>query len=232
MMFDPPLIPCRFLRRWKRFLAEVELPEGSRSTVHVPNSGSMATCLQEGAPALISTSRNPRRKWAHTLEMVAEEAGWIVVNTLRANTLALEALDSGRVPGLGAGWSFKAEVPRGASRLDFLGSRGAERCWVEVKSVTLRLEDGWAGFPDSVTQRGRKHLDELCAIVEEGGRALLLLMVQRQGLHGFRPAKAMDPAWAAALRRAALAGVEVCALQVTGNANGLWPSTPLPVELD
>lgn len=232
MIFDPPLIHCRFLRRLNRFVAEVELPDGSRPTVHVPNSGSLATCLEAGAPALISNALNPSRKLAHTLEMVADEAGWIVVNTLRANTVAQDALESGKVPGLGEGWSWMAEVPSHSSRLDFLGSRGDERCWVEVKSVTLRLEDGWAGFPDSVTPRGQKHLEELRTLVEEGGRALLLLMVQRQGLRGFRPAEAMDPAWAALLRRAARAGVEVCALQGVGDATGLWPTTPLPVELE
>ncbi len=231
MDFSPPLQACRFLSRWKRFLAMVELPDGSRPTVHVPNSGSMITCLREGAPALISCSSNPARKLAHTLEMVADEAGWIVVNTLRANAMAREALEGCWVPGLGKDWIWRAEARRGASRLDFLGSRGSGTCWVEVKSVTLRLEGGWAAFPDSVTLRGRKHLDELRAIAEEGDRALLLLIVQRQGLHAFRPAEAIDPAWAAAMRRAVESGVEVCALQVVGDAAGLRVAGRLPCQL-
>jgi len=232
VIFDPPLQPARLLRRYQRFLADVEEPSGRILTVHVPNSGSMLSCLGPGWPVLLSHSANPTRKLPHTLELIHDGAGWIVVNTLRANTMAREALESGLLPGLAAGWNWRAEVRRGASRLDFRGQTEAGAvCWVEVKSVTLRLEDGWAGFPDSVSVRGLKHLDELRAIVEEGGRALLLLMVQRSGLRGFRPAAAIDPAWAAGLRRAVAAGVEVRALLVTGDAHGLNLGGLLPVEL-
>jgi sugar fermentation stimulation protein A len=229
--FDPPLIPCHFRRRWKRFLAEVEGPGGDLLTVHLPNSGSMATCLGEGRPALISDSGNPARQLRHTLEMISDEAGWIVVNTLRANTMAREVLEAGRVPGFDGAWSWRPEARRGGSRLDFHGRRGEAEAWVEVKSVTLRLEDGWAGFPDSVTTRGRKHLEDLRGIVEEGGRALLLLMVQRAGLRGFRPAAHIDPAWAEGLRRAVAAGVEIQALQVQGDERGLHPGELMPVAL-
>jgi len=223
MNFVPHLEKCRFLRRWKRFLAEVELPDGGRLTVHVPNSGSMLSCLEEGRPALISRSANPRRKLSHTLEMVADDAGWIILNTLRANSMAREALENGLLSGLGEGWKWRAEARRGASRLDFLGTRMGEELWVEVKSVTLRLEDGWAGFPDSVTTRGQKHLRELRAIVEEGGRAMLLLMVQRQGVGGFRPAEHIDPLWASLLREALGAGVALQVVQVEGDAQGMRP---------
>lgn len=231
MMFAPPLEPATLLRRYQRFLADVEDAAGRVLTVHVPNSGSMATCLAPRAPVLLSRSANPARKHTHTLEMIRDEAGWIVVNTLRANAMAREALESGRVPGFPAGWSWRAEVARGDSRLDFHGARGAEEAWVEVKSVTLRLEDGWAGFPDSVTTRGQKHLDELRAIVESGGRALLLLMVQRAGLAGFRPAAHIDAHWAAKLRQAVAAGVEVHAVQVRGDAAGLAVAGTLPLDL-
>jgi len=231
MIFDPPLEPATLLRRYQRFLADVEDAAGRVLTVHVPNSGSMATCLAPRAPVLLSRSANPARKYSHTLEMVRDEAGWIVVNTLRANTMAREALESGVVPGFAADWSWRPEAKRGDSRLDFHGTRGGNEVWVEVKSVTLRLEDGWAGFPDSVTTRGRKHLRELRGIVEEGGRALLLLMVQREGLAGFRPAESIDPAWAAALRGAVAAGVEVHAVQVLGNALDLRPAGQLPIRI-
>lgn len=232
MTFDPPLQPARLLRRYQRFLAEVEEPSGRVLTVHVPNSGSMLSCLGPGWPVLLSQSANPARKLPHTLELIHDGGGWIVVNTLRANTMAREVLESGRLPGLESGWTWRAEVKRGASRLDFYGQHpGGAVCWVEVKSITLRLEDGWAGFPDSVSTRGLKHLDELRSIVVEGGRALLLLMVQRSGLCGFRPAEAIDPAWAVGLRRAVAAGVEVHAQQVTGDAHGLSLGGLLPVEL-
>jgi sugar fermentation stimulation protein A len=231
MNLDPPLEPATLLRRYQRFLADVEDAAGRVLTVHVPNSGSMATCLAPRAPVLLSRSANPARKHSHTLEMVRDEAGWIVVNTLRANTMAREALESGLVPGFGLDWIWRAEVKRGESRLDFHGSRADREVWVEVKSVTLRLEDGWAGFPDSVTTRGLKHLRELQGIVEEGGRALLLLMVQREGLAGFRPAAHIDPAWAAALGEAVATGVEVQALQVRGDATGLRLAGALPLTL-
>lgn len=234
--FSPPLQPARLLRRYKRFLADVEDAAGRVLTVHLPNSGSMFSCLGEGWPALLSHSSNPSRKLPHTLEMVHDGPGWIIVNTLRANAMAREALEAGLIPGLGEGWSWRAEVRRGASRLDFLGTRlpgsgGEQELWVEVKSVTLRLEDGRAGFPDSVSLRGRKHLEELRDIVEQGGQALLLLMVQRAGLPGFRPAGEIDPAWAQALRRAVSAGVRVVAVQVWGDALGMRPVGLLPVEL-
>ncbi len=231
MIFDPPLEPATLLRRYQRFLADVEDAAGRVLTVHVPNSGSMATCLSPRAPVLLSHSANPARKHSHTLEMIRDDAGWIVVNTLRANAMAREALESGLVPGFADPWSWQSEVKRGDSRLDFQGTRDGEEAWVEVKSVTLRLEDGWAGFPDSVTTRGQKHLRELQGIVAEGGRALLLLMVQREGLTGFRPAASIDSAWAAALGEAVAAGVEVQALQVLGDASGLRLAGALPVTL-
>jgi len=202
--FDPPLEPATLLRRYQRFLADVEDAAGRVLTVHVPNSGSMATCLAPRAPVLLSRSANPARRLSHTLEMVRDEAGWIVVNTLRANTMAREALEAGQVPGFPRDWLWRPEVKRGDSRLDFHGTRAGQEAWVEVKSVTLRLEDGWAGFPDSVTTRGQKHLREAAHI---------------------------DPAWAAALGEAVAAGVEVQALQVLGDAVGLRLAGTIPVVL-
>lgn len=229
MFFTPPLQPCRFLRRWKRFLAEVELPDGQVLVVHVPNSGSMLSCLEPGRPALISHSSNPARKLAHTLEMVADDTGWIVLNTLRANPMAREALQGGHIPGVDSTWHWQAEVRRRESRLDFLGTRGREQLWVEVKSVTLRLDDGWAAFPDSVTLRGQKHMQELMAIAKAGGRAMLLLMVQRQGLAGFKAAHHLDPRWAELYEEARRAGVDVHAIQVVGDAQGLRVGDCLPL---
>lgn len=232
MTFDPPLIPVRFLRRYQRFLADVEDGQGRVLTVHVPNPGRMTSCLGEGWPALISESGRPARRLPHTLEMLHNGESWIGVQTLRANGLALEALQSGLLPGLETGWQWSREQRHGGSRLDLLGRReDGERIWIEVKSVTLRLEDGCAAFPDAVTARGLRHLEELCACRAAGERALLLLVVQRQDVDSFRPAAEVDPAWAAGLRRAAAQGVEVAALRVALSPQELRPVGLLPVQL-
>jgi sugar fermentation stimulation protein A len=230
VIFDPPLEPVVFLRRWKRFLAEVRDARGRLQTVHLPNSGSMATCLGEGWPAMISDSRNPARKLRHTLEMLHNGRTWIGVQTHRANAVAGEALAGGRIPGIDGSWSLRPEVRSGESRIDWLAELDGRRAWVEVKSVTLRLEDGCAGFPDAVSARGRRHLVELARLAAAGDRALLLLLVQRGDCEGFRPAAGIDPAWARELERAMAAGVELQVLRVEVSPEGLFPAGEMEVR--
>lgn len=231
MTFDPPLIPATFLKRYKRFLADVRLETGETLTVHLPNSGSMKTCLGEGWPAMISDSMNPRRKLRHTLEMLHNGETWIGVQTHRANVVAGEALAAGLLPGIDSSWRLRAEVKAGASRIDWLAEKDDRRCWVEVKSVTLKLDDGLAGFPDSVSERARKHLGELSALVAAGDRAALLLLVQRGDCAPFRPAREIDGAWAEALRGASSAGVEVHCRRVDASPAGLFAGEAMKVEL-
>jgi sugar fermentation stimulation protein A len=224
LTFDPPLIPARLIRRYKRFLADVRLEDGREITVHVANSGAMTTCLGENWPVMIHDSQNPKRKLLHTLEILHNGSTWIAVQTHRSNALAKEALLAGLVPEVGEILDLKAEVPYGDhSRVDWLARTAQGRLWIEVKHVSLRMDDGMAAFPDAVTTRGQKHLRELRARVHAGDRALLLLMVCRQDVQSFRPAHEVDPVWAAELRKSLSEGVALAVVQVDVSPTALVP---------
>jgi sugar fermentation stimulation protein A len=220
--FDLPVIQASLQKRYKRFLADVIQEDGSVLTVHVPNSGSMKSCIAEGWPCLISDSGNPRRKLRHTLEATWNGDTWIGVQTHRANQLAGEALRRGLVPGIDPAWDFRAEVKMGEkSRVDWLACHpDGKRCWVEVKSVTLLMDDGCLAFPDAVSTRAHKHLLELVERIKEGDRAMLLLLVQRQDGSHFRPADEIDPEYGRLFRAAMASGVEVQALRVKVSPDG------------
>ncbi len=211
----PPLTDGRVLRRYKRFLAEVELADGRLVTAHCPNTGSMRTCWAPGAPVQLSHSDDPRRKLAWTWERVDMGRGWIGINTHRVNAVVAEGIAQGRVPAL-AGYPEPRREPRldlpglPAGRLDLaLGND----CLVEVKNVTL-WEGGCLSFPDAVTVRGRRHLDLLAALAVRGLRAVLLFALNRPEGTCFSPAAHIDPAYAHGLAEAAAAGVEVLAVRV------------------
>ncbi len=231
MTFDPPLIPARLIRRYKRFLADVRLEDGAELTVHVANSGSMKTCLGEDWPVMLSDSRNPKRKLRYSLEMIHDGSGWIGVNTARPNALAEEALLAGTLPGFIDWGDWRREVRYGQnSRIDLLGRQGERLCYVEVKNVTLLLE-GQPAFPDAVTERGRKHMEELQAMVAEGHRAVLLLLIQRGGGDTFHPAGEIDPAWCRALREAHTHGVEILAWRFHVTPESILPREQVRVAL-
>lgn len=210
VQFPQSLISGTLIRRYKRFLADVALGDGSVITAHCPNSGSMKTCLGEGWPVMMLKSDNPKRKCPFTLEMIHNGETWIVVNTNRANELAFAAIAAGRIPELSGYPERKREVRYGTnSRIDILLSDGDRRCYVEVKSVTMIDSRGRHVFPDAVTARGLKHLHELAAMVAQGHRAVMLYMVMREDGDGFSPAADIDPDYAAALRQVHAEGVEV-----------------------
>ena len=212
MRFDEPLIPGAFLRRYKRFLVDVELADGKVITAHCPNSGSLKTCTAPGWPVLLSDSHNPKRKLRLTWEMIDNGRCWIGINTHRANALAAEAIAAGTIPELGGYRSIRREVRYGErSRVDLLLEGDRPPCWVEIKNVTLVDEAGRYAFPDAPTERGRRHLAELTARVREGDRAVMLFVIQRSDGTGFVPAANIDPAYATALTAARHAGVEVLA---------------------
>lgn len=214
MDFSPPLQQGLLLQRYKRFLADIELPDGQQITAHCPNPGAMTGCAEPGWRVGLSLSDNLRRKLPYTLEMVHNGQSWIGVNTQRANELVAEALNSGGIAELTGYPRMQREVPYATrSRVDFLLS-SAERpaCYLEVKSVTL-LQNGINQFPDAVTERGRKHLQDLQAIRQQGLRAVLLFVVQREDGRGFAAASEIDPAYARALDTARQAGVEVLVYQ-------------------
>lgn len=212
MRFDPPLVAGRLLRREKRFLAHVRLSDGRQVVAHCPNTGSMRGCLGDRWPVRLSAARSTRRKLAWTLEMVHNSLCWIAVNTHRANHLAAAAIGDGTVPEL-AGWpSLRREVVTDdGRRMDLRLEDGRRRCWIEVKSVTMVDAAHRYAFPDAVTTRGRAHLEALERLRAAGDRSVLLFIVMRSDGHGFAPAADIDPAYAAALRRARDRGVAVLA---------------------
>jgi sugar fermentation stimulation protein A len=225
MRFDTPLVAGRLVRRYRRFLADVRLSDGSLITAHCPSSGSMRTCLGEGWPVRLRPNDSPRRKHRYTLEMLHNGTCWIAVDTQLANRLVAEAIRNGTISEL-AGYSrLRTEVRTGTSRLDLLlsgrpgtgaeapverrGEPAAERlCYVEIKTVTMLDATGRYAFPDAVTERGRRHLGELVRLVGDGHRAVILYLVLRSDGHGFAIAGDIDPAYRAATAEALAAGVE------------------------
>jgi sugar fermentation stimulation protein A len=224
----------RLLRRYKRFLADIETREGEKLTVHCPNPGSMRGLVREGAAVRCSSSDNPGRKLRHTLEMIRIERTWVGVHTGRANALAEAALRVGGIEGFSRYGSLRREVvtPQG-SRIDFLLEEHPDDprpAWIEVKSVTM-AEGKLARFPDSVTERGRKHAMVLANLVESGARSALLFVVQRADCDRVEPADDIDPAYGAALREAVSRGVEVMAVRARVRARSIRVEGALPVLL-
>jgi sugar fermentation stimulation protein A len=215
MHFDPPLEEGRLLRRYKRFLADIESASGELLTIHCPNTGSMLNCMSEGARVWFSRSNDPKRKLPGTWEIGETPHGRLaVINTGRANGLVEEALLAGLIAELNGFTSLKREVPYGQerSRIDFRLEYPEGQAFVEVKSVTLGFEGiRVAAFPDARTERGSKHLRELASLARDGVRAVQLYCVNLSDIEAVRPAVEIDPAYAAALREAVSAGVEVLA---------------------
>ena len=213
MRFPSALLPCTLLRRYKRFLADVRFDSGEEAVVHCPNPGSMRGCAVPGWRALVSESGNPARKLRHTLEMVHNGRCWIGVNPALANVIVAEGLREGKVSDLAGYPDMRREAAWGeGTRFDFLLTGPGGKCYVEVKSVTLAMEDGCSAFPDAVTIRGARHIRELLAARAAGNRAVLLFVVQRSdSLEGFRAAREIDPVYAETLRQAHAAGLEIFA---------------------
>jgi sugar fermentation stimulation protein A len=222
---------AKLIKRYKRFLVDIQLDGGSTMTVHCPNSGSMRDCFKAGWPCLYSLSDNPKRKLAGTLEFVHNGKTWIGVNTHRTNKLAKEALESHVFKWLPEHYQIRSEVTTGKSRIDFLLEYDDVRFWLEVKSVTM-IENGYYSFPDAVTKRGVKHLEELIDLKKQGERAGLLLIIQRNDGEGFTPARAIDPNWADTLNAAIQCGVEVYAHQAIFNEEDLsYGVSPIPEDI-
>ncbi|MFV3305970.1 DNA/RNA nuclease SfsA [Pseudomonas sp. NY15181] len=215
MRFEPALEEARLIKRYKRFLADIETASGERLTIHCPNTGSMLNCMSEGCRVWFSRSNDPKRKLPGTWELVETPQGRLAcVNTGRANRLVEEALLAGSVTELAGFDELRREVAYGQenSRADFRLMFAGKPVYVEVKSVTLGFDDTRvAAFPDAVTQRGAKHLRELATLAREGMRAVLLYAVNLSDIDAVRPAAEIDPAYAAALAEARNAGVEVLA---------------------
>lgn len=224
----PRLIEGTLIRRYKRFMADVRLRNGHLVTCHCPNSGSMLTCSEPGRPVYISTSDNPSRKLRYTWEMIRMPSSLVGVNTLVPNRLVHGALVSRKIPELNGYDSVRREVPYGRrSRIDLLLERGEERCYVEVKNCTL-VEDGTARFPDAVTARGLKHLQELADQVRSGHRGVIFFLIQRMDARSFAPAHHIDPAYGEELHRVMADGVEGLAYDVHLDLDGVSLRNALP----
>lgn len=211
MDFPQPLVRGRLVQRYKRFFADVVLDDGTPLTAHCPNPGAMLGLNTPGLTCWLSKSDDPKRKLAHTLELVEADGGLVGVNTLHPNRLVAEALAADAIPEVAGYASHRREARYGEnSRVDFLLEHpDRPRCWLEIKNVHLMREPGLAEFPDCVAARSTKHLRELAHVVTRGERAVVLFVVQRTDCDRFRPAADCDPKFAVALAEVADAGVEV-----------------------
>ena len=199
-----------------RFLVDVKLENGEIVTAHCTNSGSMKSCLEPGADVYLSPVNDPKRKTKFTWEMIKINNDWVGINTSNPNTLALDWIKQGTIPGLEGYTHVEREVKFGDSRFDIFARNEKEECFVEVKNVTLR-EGTMALFPDAVTTRGQKHLETLINVKKSGKRAVMLYVVQRTDVESFAPAKEIDPDYANKLKKAYREGVEIIPVQVKIN---------------
>ena len=221
-IFWGPLVEGTLIKRYNRFLADVRLKNNRRVTAHCPNTGSMKTCSDPGRPVRLSRHDDPKRKLKYTWEIIEYPETLVGINTGVPNRLVKAAARAGRIPEFSGYETFRSEVKIGAgTRLDLLfETPGRRPCYIEIKNCTL-VEEGRAFFPDAVTERGRKHLNELARLVEEGSRAVIFYLVQRMDARDFAPADAIDPAYGETLRQVMAAGVEALAYDVAIDQEGI-----------
>ena len=232
MRFQTPLVPGRLIRRYNRFLSDVTLDTGQVVKAHCPNPGAMLGLKDEGLRVWLEPNDDPKKKLKYGWRLVEFENGhWSGIDTAVPNRVVREALLDRAVPELAAYGTVRPEVAYGKkSRVDFLLTEpGLPDAYVEVKNVHLLREDDWAEFPDSVTARGARHLDELSDMVAAGHRAVMLYLVQRTDCARFRLAGDIDPAYAAAFDRARAAGVEMLSFGTRISTDGVWLDTAIPV---
>jgi sugar fermentation stimulation protein A len=236
MRFASELIPATLLRRYKRFLADVETADGRTMTVHVANPGAMIGLQATGARVWLSKSPNAARKLPYSWELIEADFGGgselVGVNTAHPNTIVAEALAAGALPQLAGYDSVRREVKYGkASRIDFLLEHpGRPPCYLEVKNVHLMRRHGLAEFPDSVTARGARHLDELAAMAASGARAVMLYVIQIGSATSLALARDIDPAYGRAFDRAREAGVEAMAFTCQIGQDGIALAGPVPIQ--
>lgn len=249
MKFSFPVQKGIFLKRYKRFFADIEF-EGEIITAHCPNTGSMKGCKDPGTPCLFSTNDDPKRKLKYTLEAVQAPSGsWVGVNTGHPNKLVWEAFQTGHFPHWKDFDGGQAEAKiNDKSRMDLVLWKGElpvgkkykaqilehEACpqfhFVEVKNVTLASDKGFALFPDAVTERGQKHINELVELMNQGHTAEFVFIVQREDCHSFSPAEDIDPTYAKLLREAHKKGLQITAVSCQFEKDGLRLN-PEPLEL-
>jgi sugar fermentation stimulation protein A len=235
MRFPAPLVPATLVKRYKRFLADVMLPSGETVTVHCANPGAMTGLNVPGARVWLSTSAKPNRKLPHSWELIEVDLGGgaelVGINTAHPNPLAAEAIAAGAIPELAGYATIRREVKYGkASRVDFLlEAPGRPPCYVEIKNVHLMRRAGLAEFPDAVTKRGARHLQELADMVAAGSRAVMLFLVQIGSARSFALARDIDPAYGRAYDAARAAGVEAIARRCRLTCDGIDVAEAVPI---
>ena len=237
MKFASPLLRGRLVKRYKRFLADVVLDDGTLLTATCPNTGSMLGLTAPGSIVWLSRSESPTRKYPHTWELIENDLGagtqLVGINTNHPNKIVADAIAAGKVPGLEGFASLKREVKYGvSSRIDILLEDPAKGlAYVEIKNVHLMRKGGFAEFPDSVTERGVKHLQELTNMSAAGHRAIMVYLIQRADAETFAIAGDIDPTYAAALTVARRAGVEAMAFSCHMTIEGAEFGRPVPLAL-
>lgn len=237
MQFHAPLISGTLIKRYKRFMADVRLDDGTEVTAHVANSGAMTGLKDPDLKVWLSPANNPKRKLAWTWELAEVDGKLVGINTSHPNAIAAEAITAGQIPELSGYAELKREVKYGKnSRIDIqLTSPDKPRCLVEIKNVHLKRKDvetgGLAEFPDAVTERGTKHLMELGDAAEAGDRAVMLYIVQRMDCESFNLAKDIDPTYAEAFKVARERGVEVLCYVCDITIDGIRLDRPLPMAV-
>jgi sugar fermentation stimulation protein A len=230
MQFKHTLVHGTLIKRYKRFLADITLDNGEVVTAHCTNSGSMKSCLEEGAEVFLSPVDNPKRKTRFTWEMIKLNGHWVGINTANPNQLVHEAILNKTIPGLDRYDRAIREVKFDESRLDIFAENSEEQCAIEVKNVSMRDNDR-ALFPDAKTTRGLKHLHTLIRLKKEGMRAVMVYVIQRTDVSSFAPAKTIDADYAEGLKEAVANGVEVFPLQVNVTPTEIFILKLLPYSV-
>ena len=219
------LIHGKLIKRYKRFLADIILDDGSEITAHVPNSGAMTSCIEPNCDVWVTFHDDQKRKLKYTLELTKIDENLICTNTNVANKIAVEAINNGVIKELQGYASLKTEQKYGQnSRIDILLENEDKKCFVEIKSVSLRLSDDFLAFPDAVTSRGTKHLKELEEMVKQGHRAVMLYVIQRTDDLPFKLACQIDKKYCEAFDEVTKNGVEVLVYQSSINYEEIFIS--------
>lgn len=231
--FPEPLLQGTLIRRYKRFLADVTLADGREVTAHVANPGAMTGLAEPGFEVWLSHRPDPARKLPWSWELCRVDGHLVGINTMHPNAVVAEAITLGQIAALSGYAELKREVPYGRrSRIDLLlSSPGLPKCYVEVKNVHLKRGDA-ACFPDAVTARGSRHLEELTEMAAAGHRAVMFYLVQRGDCRYFAPAEDVDPVYARGLRKALAAGVEALCYSCRLTLEGIAVDHALPLAID
>ena len=230
MKFKHQLVHGTLIKRYKRFLVDIKLDDGSVVTAHCTNSGSMKSCLEIRAEVYLTPVDDPNRKTRFTWEMIKINGDWVGINTSNPNQLVYDAIVDEKIEGLKGYKKVQREVKFGDSRFDIYAENELEKCFIEVKNVTLK-EGNYARFPDAVTIRGQKHLRTLMAVKASGMRAVMFYVVQRNDVRLFAPSEEIDPDYAKTLKIAVDAGVEVFAVRAKVSPQGIELKDRFPVEI-